>query len=140
MDNPFGRIVVICLRNTPWSTLEELREAVDERNVNFVQSLYPGDLVRLEDLAGFGRNEERYDRSAFSLARNQAEVCRTSRCTSCPYNGHLYDVYPLEGKGKRRFYVDFSNRCQRWVRIQAAMAPKEEPQENPRIGFGNRGI
>lgn len=137
MDNPFQRILGICLRNTPWRNVEELRGAVDERNVNFVQFLYPQDAVRTGDLLGFGRKATEYDRSAFSLARNQEVICRGSNCLHCPYNGHLYDVYPIDTEGGRRFYVDFAGRCPRWMKIQEAIRPKEEPARVASgIGFG----
>jgi len=135
--NPFAEILEICLRNTPWRTLDELRSAVDERNLNFVQSLFPQDLVQMEALRGFGRGSTAYDRSAFAMVRNQEQVCRGSNCVRCPYSGHMYDVFPNDEGGVRGFYVDFAGRCPRWVRIAEASRPKEEPvRSGAGIGFG----
>lgn len=137
MDNPFLRIMKICLRNTPWRSMEELRAAVDERNVNHVQSLFPQELVTLESLCGEGRMSRAYDASAFSMARNQEAVCRSSNCFHCPFNGCLYDVFPREELGKRFYYVDFLKRCPRWLSIQASRRPEEKPvQSAAGIGFG----
>lgn len=137
MDNPFDQVLSTCLRNTPWDNLEDLRASVDERNLNFVQFLYPHDVVRMEDLRGFGRAETRYDRPAFSLARNQDAICRVSNCLHCPYNGQLYDVYPIDTDEGRSFCVDFGNQCPRWMRIQEKIRPNKEPvRVASGIGFG----
>lgn len=135
-QNPFGAILDVCLRNTPWRDLGELRAAVDERNVNHVQSLYPGASVKLEDLRGFGRDTAVYERPAFSQARHQDSLCRGANCGMCPVNGNLVDVLPKDEDGRRTYYVWFSGKCPKWLRIKTANAPKEEARANTGFGFG----
>ena len=138
-ENPFGVVERICLRNTPWRDLEELRASMDEKNLNYVQFLFPYEKVTMDQLQGTAHKRLKgYDRGAFTLARLQSRVCKTADCGNCSRNGNMAEVIPYTMPDGTRVYVvdELSGKCPKWRAMQPAREAPVETEPAHEYAFG----